>query len=884
MTADTTDRDNPYIGPKPFEEKEQWFFFGRDREVRTLLNLLAAQRIVMLHAASGAGKTSLIQAGLVPELKKLELEVAPTIRVGRESQSRPARESNRYVAAVLAELGIDPGSDSSPPILAEHLRRRWPPPDPDAAADSPSGPGPRGVVLVFDQFEEVLTADPNDRDAKAEFFRQLGDALLAPNRWALFALREDHVASLEPYLSVVPTRLKTRFHLDPLDRVGARLAVTGPAGRKGVTIYDDVADALVDDLRRIRLQRADPQGSQEPLGDFVEPVQLQVVCERFWESWRKASPDAIEVYPKDVVRHARVDQALYGYYQDKVKEAAGGDLDLERKIRDWIQEFLITPQKIRNQLLKTYPRTERLDNAVIQRLVNRYIVREEPRRKEVWFELTHDRLIAPILQNNRDWRWSLTRLQRRALEWDKRGRPAHLLLRGDEVAELDRSPPTRTLQAFESEYLSASRSGASSAALPPAPRRDDDPADLAVSGWGVIFAAGADPAVREALAPLLDLRRAQAGRDVPERYREFSGESAYRPGESKWQFLARQGVGMGRAEPEVIPRFLLIVGDPQTIPFIFQYHLDLQYSVGRLDLPTPEHYANYVRGLLEADRAEALPPRLTLFCPRHPFDPATSLSTSSLIRPLAERLGDDWIVNSVLESDATKERLGRLLGGEPPPSLLLTAGHALDFRPDDEHQLDRQGALLCQDYPGFAQMGPGDRGPKPEHYFAATDLDANARLVGTIQFLLSSHTAGTPEFEDFPELGAEERRRLAPRAFTAALPQALLGHPNGGSLAVIGHVERLWAYSFQGGKGLGKDLGLFVQAILRILEGNPVGLAMDFFNSRYAEYSALLAADVEEGRMRSLDDIDLQRKLIAAKDARNYVLLGDPAARLRVVF
>ena len=59
--------DNPYVGPRPFTQTDP--LFGRDVEKVELLNLLIAERIVLLYSPSGAGKTSLIQAGLVPELK-----------------------------------------------------------------------------------------------------------------------------------------------------------------------------------------------------------------------------------------------------------------------------------------------------------------------------------------------------------------------------------------------------------------------------------------------------------------------------------------------------------------------------------------------------------------------------------------------------------------------------------------------------------------------------------------------------------------------------------------------------------------------------------------------------------------------------------------------
>lgn len=58
---------NPYPGPRPFQRGER--LYGREREITELFYLLSAERIVLLHSPSGAGKTSLVDAGLVPRLK-----------------------------------------------------------------------------------------------------------------------------------------------------------------------------------------------------------------------------------------------------------------------------------------------------------------------------------------------------------------------------------------------------------------------------------------------------------------------------------------------------------------------------------------------------------------------------------------------------------------------------------------------------------------------------------------------------------------------------------------------------------------------------------------------------------------------------------------------
>src|SRR5262249_22750179 len=74
-----TNKFEPYIGPRPFEcnSADQNRFFGRDDEARELLSRITAHSAVLLYAQSGAGKTSLINARVIPRLKEAGFEVLP---------------------------------------------------------------------------------------------------------------------------------------------------------------------------------------------------------------------------------------------------------------------------------------------------------------------------------------------------------------------------------------------------------------------------------------------------------------------------------------------------------------------------------------------------------------------------------------------------------------------------------------------------------------------------------------------------------------------------------------------------------------------------------------------------------------------------------------
>ena len=77
--------ENPYIGPRTFSLDEADKFFGRDHEARDLIGMIVSHRTMLFYAQSGAGKSSLINAKLIPGLIHEGFEVLPVGRVSGQN-------------------------------------------------------------------------------------------------------------------------------------------------------------------------------------------------------------------------------------------------------------------------------------------------------------------------------------------------------------------------------------------------------------------------------------------------------------------------------------------------------------------------------------------------------------------------------------------------------------------------------------------------------------------------------------------------------------------------------------------------------------------------------------------------------------------------------
>jgi len=362
---DVTRAGGPYKGLLAYQLRDADLFFGRDEAIRSLLHKLQRGPLTILHAESGAGKTSLLQAGISPRL----------ITQGHlPVYSRPY---NRNPSLALEQIFI-PNLNDVPGLQAAPLR--------DFLGQVSSVLGTNVTIyLLLDQFEEFFTH--LDEPERSAFVNELAECLDDAGlnvRWVL-ALRTEFFGELATFRPRIQDPFASDYRLNHLTQAEAQAALTQPAARHGVTFEAGLIETLLDDLGR----------------DEVSPPQLQLVCATLFE---RRPPGESEIGRElyDAVGGAA------GILQGHLERVLSRDLQAEqRRPARLLIEALITFDSRR--LMRSYsdlaaelqPRgvPPRVLADILHQLVNSRLLRvqeEDPPGVEPVYELAHDYLLAEI--------------------------------------------------------------------------------------------------------------------------------------------------------------------------------------------------------------------------------------------------------------------------------------------------------------------------------------------------------------------------------------------------------------------------------------------------------------------------------------------------------
>jgi WD40 repeat protein len=462
MEAEKSNPSNPYVGPRTFDYADRDWYFGREKEARSLLARVVSERLLLFYAQSGAGKSSLINTRLIPQLRQEEgYSVLPVGRVGGQLPEGIESVDNIYLFNLMSSLDKENENPAQFAHLSlsefldhlvteDGLTWRYDPAalesfeealEEEPAGELEGGPAPR-FALVIDQFEEIITSNLGLWQEREVFFAQLNQALLDnPNLWVVLSLREDYVAALEPYAAAMFNRLRARFYMERMQRRNALEAVKNPAAGAGRPFASGVAEKLIDELSQVRVP-----GREETIsGQYIEPVQLQVVCYQLWENLGPATADRAQITEKDLETAGNINQSLEAFYDDTLavilaQQVVRESGVTERVLRTWFDDELINETGVRNNVLRNEKTgyTGSVPNEVVDEIARRFLVRTELRGGDARVELVHDRFVEPIRASNAAWfPENLSPLQRAAALWDEQGRTPDLLLRGKALAEAD---------------------------------------------------------------------------------------------------------------------------------------------------------------------------------------------------------------------------------------------------------------------------------------------------------------------------------------------------------------------------------------------------------------------------------------------------------------
>ena len=264
---------NPFPGLRPFEFADNHLFFGRDEQITELTTRLRKNRFVAVVGTSGSGKSSLVRAGLMPEL--LSGTMASAGSSWETTIMRPGGDPLTNLADAIVETDL---YDSEEEDIASQIR----------ATLTRSGLGlvetirqselPEGTnfLLVVDQFEEIFRFRRSDdaTDEQAAFFVNLLLEASAQENLPLYiiiTMRSDFLGECSQFPRLADTVNEGEFLIPRLNRDQRKEAIIGPVKVAGSDITDRLLLRLLNDI-----------------GD--DPDQLPILQHslmRTWDYWTK---------------------------------------------------------------------------------------------------------------------------------------------------------------------------------------------------------------------------------------------------------------------------------------------------------------------------------------------------------------------------------------------------------------------------------------------------------------------------------------------------------------------------------------------------------------------------------------------------------------------
>ncbi|MCJ8274213.1 MAG: hypothetical protein MJK04_33055, partial [Psychrosphaera sp.] len=382
-------------------EHDRLIFFGREQESKLLFHKILSNKLLVMFAKSGIGKTSLLNIGVSHPLRDHDF-IPLSIRLNDPKQ--PLLDAVYAKIDDIAEqqqLDFHAGDKSR---LWHYFNtvEFW------SSEDKLLTP-----VLIFDQFEELFTL--HSPQARQSFITQLAELTKnkipkaikqsssdsqLPNVKIVIAIREDYLAFLDELSREIPEILHNRFRLQPLNRQSAQHAIEAPAALESPLIstptfsyhLDAVTQML--DFLCMRHERGKVIATDE-----VESFQLQLLCGHLEELVEKKTGERI-IEAADLGGEEGMRQELKLFYERQV--SSFNLFSTRRKVRKLCEKGLISSKHNRLSLAQEEIEKDfQLSAESLNVLVKTRLLRTEPRLGSVHYELSHDTLVKPIMEAKR---------------------------------------------------------------------------------------------------------------------------------------------------------------------------------------------------------------------------------------------------------------------------------------------------------------------------------------------------------------------------------------------------------------------------------------------------------------------------------------------------
>ncbi len=355
--------DQPYKFLYAFEIEDTDIFFGQEAASEALYQTVLKDRLTILHAKSGAGKTSLLNAGLSPRL----------IREGRLPVCARA-----YEDPVLAiKRAIAPSLGPWPELLPKLTLHEF-----LGLTCAQLSRQTQELVIILDQFEEFFIFWP-ERHHRQPFIDALADCYddkSLPVR-LIIALRKDYYSDLSDFEQRIRNIFHNQYRLDTMTRQEAQMAITGPVAKLGrpVAYGQDLLDTLLNDLAR----------------GGMELPHLQIICTRLYEALAEGET-VITLTSYEKLGWAK--GILGGYLNDVLDRLPGKGGSIAREVLKELVSSEATKRVLSYDTLAARVGVEEdaeLDS-VLARLVDARLLRRDEVAGEITYEMAHEYLIEEI--------------------------------------------------------------------------------------------------------------------------------------------------------------------------------------------------------------------------------------------------------------------------------------------------------------------------------------------------------------------------------------------------------------------------------------------------------------------------------------------------------